>query len=57
MNERDVNKAVNKNANESAAPEVKTFEEPKLSYLTPKLSERGNVQDVTLQGFFGSFSP
>ena len=53
MNERDVNKKVN----ESATPEVKTFEEPKLSYLTPKLSERGNVQDVTLQGFFGSFSP
>ena len=40
-----------------AAPEAKPFEEPKLTYLTPKLSERGNVQDVTLQGFFGSFSP
>ena len=35
----------------------KPFEEPKLTYLTPKLTERGNVQEVTLQGFFGSFSP
>ena len=35
----------------------KPFEEPKLTYLTPTLTERGNVQDVTLQGFFGSFSP
>ena len=53
MNERNVNKDVS----QSEAPEVKPFEEPKLTYLTPKLSERGNVQDVTLQGFFGSFSP
>ena len=47
----------NTQADIKAAPDVKPFEEPKLTYLTPKLSERGNVQDVTLQGFFGSFSP
>ena len=35
----------------------KPFEEPRLTYLTPKLTERGSVQEVTLQGFFGSFSP
>ena len=35
----------------------KPFEEPKLIYLTPKLTKRGSVQEVTLQGFFGSFSP
>ena len=35
----------------------KPFEEPKLFYLTPTLTERGTVQEVTLQGFFGSFSP
>ena len=35
----------------------KLFEEPKLTYLTPTLTERGTVQEVTLQGFFGSFSP
>ncbi len=54
VNERNPNTT----ADTKAAPEaVKPFEEPKLTYLTPKLSERGNVQDVTLQGFFGSFSP
>ena len=26
----------------------KPFEEPKLTYLTPKLTERGNVYEVTL---------
>ena len=39
----------------------KPFEEPRLTYVPPKLRERGKVEDVTQQsdqgGFFGSFSP
>ena len=36
----------------------KRFEEPKLTYVQPKLEERGKVEEVTQQGgFFGSFSP
>ena len=29
----------------------------KLEYTPPKLQEHGNVEDVTLQTFFGTFSP
>ena len=42
---------------ERRVEDKKLFDEPKLTYLTPKLTERGNVQERTLQGFFGSFSP
>ena len=42
---------------EQRVEDKKPFDEPKLTYLTPKLTERGSVQEVTLQGFFGSFSP
>ena len=47
--------------NANYEPEVteegkKPFEEPKLSYVKPKLSEQGKVSQVT-QSFFGSFSP
>lgn len=38
-------------------PERKPFEEPKLTYVPPKLETHGKVEDVTLQGFFGTFSP
>ena len=31
--------------------------ELKESYNKPILKEHGNVEEVTLQGFFGSFSP
>lgn len=36
--------------------ERKPFEEPKLTYMKPKLSKQGKVNQVT-QSFFGSFSP
>ena len=29
----------------------------KLEYTPPKLEEHGNVEEVTLQTFFGTFSP
>ena len=32
-------------------------QEEKLEYNKPELKEHGDVEDVTLQGFFGTFSP
>lgn len=31
------------------------FEEPKLAFIEPKLTPRGDLREVT--GFFGGFSP
>ena len=31
------------------------FDEPKLAFLEPKLTPRGDLREVT--GFFGGFSP
>ena len=35
----------------------KENKEEKQTYSKPVLKEHGNVEDITLQGFFGSFSP
>lgn len=35
----------------------KPFEEPKLTYVKPKLKKEGKVVNLTTQSFFGSFSP
>jgi hypothetical protein len=55
-------KSTVRNPNLEATPEADTtqkkpFVEPKLTYMTPKLKEHGKVEDVTLQGFFGPFTP
>ena len=34
----------------------KSFEQPKLTYIKPKLNKQGKVTQIT-QSFFGSFSP
>lgn len=44
-------------ADVNEAAEKKPFEEPELTYVPPKLEENGRVEEVTLQGFFGTFSP
>ncbi len=36
---------------------VQVEEKAKLDYEAPKLIEHGNVEEVTLQTFFGTFSP
>jgi hypothetical protein len=36
-------------------PKGSEWVEPKLTYLEPKLTEHGELKDVT--GFFGPFSP
>ena len=33
----------------------KTWQEPKLAFVKPKLTKHGNLKEVT--GFFGGFSP
>ena len=43
-------------ASEEHSGEKKRFEEPKLTYVKPKLNKQGKVEQVT-QSFFGSFSP
>lgn len=35
----------------------KTDAQEKRAYTAPELKEHGSVQEVTLQTFFGSFSP
>lgn len=37
------------------ASEKSPFEEPKLAFIEPKLTPRGDLREVT--GFFGGFSP
>ena len=46
MQEKQVNKEVHEK-----------LEPVKLEYTPPKLQEHGNVENVTLQTFFGTFSP
>lgn len=38
-------------------PEKAEFEEPTLTYIAPELKQLGKVEDLTKQGFFGTFSP
>ena len=42
-----------------AASRKTQWEEPKLDYVEPKLTEHGNLEKVTgsKNGFFGQFSP
>ena len=46
---------------DNVTPKAKEKEMPrteaKLSYTTPELKEHGKVEEVTLQTFFGTFSP
>lgn len=37
------------------APAKPAFEEPKLAFIEPKLTPRGDLREVT--GFLGTFSP
>lgn len=53
---------MNERNNQPEAPEREErqpFEEPRLSYVQPKLREHGKVEEITLEsgGFFGTFSP
>ena len=40
------------------SPEKQPWEEPKLTFVEPKLTAHGALEDVTAQnGFFGTFDP
>jgi hypothetical protein len=41
---------------ESPAAPRRQWEEPKLTFITPKLTRHGKLEEVTGQ-FFGAFSP
>ena len=45
----------NRPQEEAQTEEKRPFKEPKLTYVTPKLVEHGEVTDLT--GFFGTFYP
>ena len=38
-----------------ASEDKRTFEEPRLTFIEPKLTPRGDLREVT--GFLGTFSP
>ena len=40
----------------SASPVKKKWQEPKLTFIKPKLTKHGKLEEVTGQ-FFGAFSP
>jgi len=42
--------------NRSEGQDKRPFEQPKLSYVKPRLNKQGKVAQIT-QSFFGSFSP
>jgi hypothetical protein len=35
----------------------KPWEEPKLTFVEPKLTKHGSLEEMTGQGFFGAFTP
>jgi len=38
-------------------PDKKSYNEPKLEFVEPRLTKCGDVTKITGQGFFGEFSP
>lgn len=42
----------------TGSPPVKrSWEEPKLKFVEPKLTKEGDLVQLTAQGFFGTFVP
>jgi hypothetical protein len=49
-----------KEAEETASSQSvgkKPWQEPKLTFVEPKLTKHGALEEVTGQGFFGGFTP
>jgi hypothetical protein len=45
-------------AGEGASPDKKPWQEPKLTFVEPKLTKHGKLEELTqANGFFGQFSP
>jgi hypothetical protein len=59
MDEND-SREVSRNTADPATPsEVvkRSWEEPKLKFVEPKLTKEGDLVQLTAQGFFGTFVP
>lgn len=41
----------------SQSPDKKAWQEPKLTFVEPKLTKHGSLEEVTGQSFFGAFTP
>ena len=41
----------------SQSPDKKPWQEPKLTFVEPKLTKHGSLEEVTGQAFFGGFTP
>lgn len=52
---RDIKKELEREEQEKV--EKKAFDEPKLTFVEPKLTKHGDATKITGQGFFGTFSP
>ena len=60
--EQDVSRAAHQDQEEqgaSLAPALgkQPWQEPKLTFIEPTLTQHGTLQELTGQGFFGGFSP
>ena len=42
---------------EQGKVDKKPFEEPKLTFIEPKLTKHGDATKITGGGFFGTFTP
>jgi hypothetical protein len=54
--ERQVSTQSDDPQSESSAARRRQWQEPKLTFITPKLTRHGKLEEVTGQ-FFGAFSP
>jgi hypothetical protein len=54
MKKKDLKKTVHTKRTDKSEP--KTFEEPKLKFIEPKLTDHGDLTKLT-HGFFGTFTP
>lgn len=49
---------VEQQKNKTSTPNIKKpFDEPKLTFVEPRLTKHGDATRITQQGFFGTFVP
>ena len=61
MEKKEHHLAAGKTEGEQSGPsqssDKKTWQEPKLAFVEPKLTKHGGLEELTGQGFFGGFTP
>jgi hypothetical protein len=60
--EKDVNRPVHHTQEErrnslAPTPSKQPWQEPRLKFIEPTLTQHGKLEELTGQGFFGGFSP